>query len=84
MLSAPRVGQAVELRYRPGLRPLAPYHGCRGRVVISGRGKPRNHLVALEDGSTELAEVGTEVVVPAGHLFKAGAGRGKGMDIRGS
>lgn len=65
MLSAPAVGQRVALRYRPALRGLVGgLHGARGTIVLAGRGRPRNHLVRLDDGR--------RVIVPAGHLVAIG------------
>ena len=61
MLSNPRIGQAVEVRYRKALRPIARLHGKRGIVTIVGRGRPRNHEVEID---------GRRYVVPAGHLKK--------------
>jgi hypothetical protein len=64
MISHPRIGQVVRLRYRESLRRIAPHHDRPGIVVAvcAGR-KPRNHLV----------EIGDELVcVPAGHLVPAG------------
>lgn len=78
MLTHPKIGQRVELRYAAAKRPahayrnqageLVPYHAARGVVLVAssgGRG-PRNHLVRLDDG--------TEAIVPAGNLFPLAAG----------
>jgi hypothetical protein len=68
MISCPRPGQVVQVHYRKSVAPFMPHHGRRGTVVISGRGKPRNHLVDLD---------GERVVVNAGHLRRPGeAGTG--------
>lgn len=61
MIAYPKPGQRVELRYRERLRAICP-HGQRGTVVVAGRGKPRNHLVRLDDGR--------DLIVPCGHLIK--------------
>jgi len=60
MLLNPQPGTRVRIWYRARLREWMPYHNSVGFVLISGRGKPRNHLVQLDDG--------TMVVVPCGHL----------------
>lgn len=61
------VGQAVELHYRPGLRPVTGLHLRTGRIVCAGRGPgPLNALVALDGGDL--------VVVPRGHLNLIGEG----------
>lgn len=59
VIASPRVGQQVQIWYRKDRAPHMPYHGKLGTVVISGRGKPRNHLVNID---------GTDVVVPCGNL----------------
>lgn len=61
MIASPRVGQLVQVWYRVGVRDHMPYHGRIGKVVISCRGKPRNHGVRLD---------GRVVVVPCGNLRK--------------
>ena len=56
MICSPHVGQEVQLWYKNHEMPL---HGRIGIVRISGRGKPRNHLV----------RVGTDdIVVPCGNM----------------
>jgi hypothetical protein len=68
MIANPRKGQRVQLWYgsggtrkRPSLhRDRMPWHGRIGVVVVSSRGKPRNHGVRMDDG--------TVVVVPCGNL----------------
>lgn len=62
MLTNPRQGQLVRLRYGPKYRSMARYHDQVGVVIIVGKGKPRNHGVMIGD------EV---VIVPAGNLMKA-------------
>lgn len=59
MLSHPKPGQRVRLRYARKYAHLFPFHGKVGVVEIVGRGKPRNHGVELD---------GVIVVVPAGNL----------------
>jgi hypothetical protein len=61
MIASPKIGQLVQVWYRPVLRDVMPYHGRIGRVVVVSRGRPRNHGVML-DGQT--------VVVPCGNLRK--------------
>lgn len=61
MISHPAPGQAVRVRYRAGLRRIAPHHDRGGVVLVAARRKPLNHLVRIGD---EL------VIVPAGHLMK--------------
>lgn len=66
MLTCPRVGQRVVLHYNQRLARsgAVPHHGKVGTVAIrSTRGKPRNHLVRLDDGGL--------VVVPCGNLRPA-------------
>ncbi len=67
MLSSPRVGQLVELRYCPALRALTGLHGCLATVVIVGRGRPRNHGVRLLNG--RLVSVSAGNIFPAAELF---------------
>lgn len=62
MLSHPRPGQRVELRYRAETRPVFPWHGAAGVVVTPSHGHPRNHLVRLDCGFL--------MIVPAGNLVK--------------
>lgn len=59
MMASPRPGTLVRLTYRKALHGVAPWQGKTGTVVVSGRGKPRNHPVEVE---------GRLVVVPCGHL----------------
>lgn len=61
MLTNPRMGQPVQIWYRADLRPLMPYQGMVGRVVIAGHGKPRNHGIEID---------GQIVIIPAGNLVK--------------
>ncbi len=63
MLSNPRIGQAVMIRYNSRLRCWAKHlHGRAGIVLIRGIGRPRNHLIHID---------GTDYVIPCGHLFPA-------------
>jgi hypothetical protein len=66
MMLNPRVGQRVQVWYGQALRAVVPYHGRPAVVVVAGRGRPRNHLVRLDDGTT--------VVVPCGNLRAARGG----------
>jgi hypothetical protein len=66
MISHPKVGQAVRLRYRAERRRMAPHHDRVGVVVAVARVKadgkrrtPLNHLVRVD---------GELVVVHAGQL----------------
>lgn len=63
MMTAPRIGQRVQIHYRASMRDEAPHHGECGNVTVCGRKKPRNHRVRLDSG--------IEVVVPYGNLKKA-------------
>ena len=60
MMANPRPGQRCRLHYVKAKRTHFAYHGRVGVVEIVGRGKPRNHLIRLDDGPL--------VVVPCGHL----------------
>jgi len=57
MYANPKVGANVTLRYKNKQHKL---HGKLGQVVISGRGKPRNHGVKVDN---------TTYVIPCGQLF---------------
>ena len=62
-MSMPKVGQQVVLHYNRRLVAYgaAPHHGKVVAVVArKTRGRPRNHLVQLDDGQL--------VVVPCGQL----------------
>lgn len=59
MLLNPRIGQLITIWYRKSNRDL-PYHGQKGQVIITSKGKPRNHLVCTEKG--------IKIVVPCGNL----------------
>ena len=60
MIVFARPGQRVRLRYNRRVRDCVPYHDRTGTVVIASTGKPRNHLVRIDDGPL--------VVVPCGNL----------------
>ena len=55
MMLSPRRGQLVQIWYKDR---SMPYHGAIGMVRISGRGKPRNHLVLCD----------MPIVVPCGNV----------------
>jgi len=59
MLASPALNQDVVIWYNKQAAGFMPYHGKQGRVVVSSRGKPRNHLIEIE---------GQFVVVPCGNL----------------
>jgi len=59
MVASPKPGQRVKIWYRKENRYLR-YHASIGTVLISGRGKPRNHLIGIGSGH--------KVVVPCGNL----------------
>lgn len=63
MICAPRVGQVVQLWYGAKSRAGMPLHGRLGTVVVSGRGKPRNHGVEID---------GVRHVVPCGNVRNEG------------
>ncbi len=48
MISCPKLGQVVQVWYRASIARVAPLHGRIGTVVVSSRGKPRNHGVEVE------------------------------------
>lgn len=61
MLTCPRIDQTVVLHYsrKAVAAGLVPHHGRVGEVV--GRktsGKPRNHLVRLDDGQLLIVHAG--------------------------
>lgn len=62
MLSSPKPGQLVRLRYAKKFAHLFHLHGKEGVVRIVGKGRPRNHGVEI---------AGLIVVVPAGNLVDA-------------
>jgi len=59
MISCPKVNQVVQVWYRKELRDLMPLHGKVGRVVVTSRGRPRNHGVEIDN---------VMWIVPAGNL----------------
>lgn len=62
MLSSPSPGTRVRLHYSAAYRSIGCPHGAHGVVLVRGTGRPRNHLVLLDDG--------TRTVVPAGNMVK--------------
>lgn len=62
MLVHPRIGTDVVVWYRAGMREHMPFHARMGKVVIRGKGKPRNHGVEID---------GQMIVVPCGNLYAA-------------
>ena len=58
MVTNPRPGQMIMAWYKDK---SMPYHGKVGRVLLAGKGRPRNHLVEID---------GVKVVIPAGNLRK--------------
>jgi len=62
MISSPKIGQRVEVRYGPKYRDFMPLHGKVGIVRISSKGKPRNHGVEVD---------GALYAIPCGNLFEA-------------
>ena len=58
MLTNPRLNQKAMVWYRKSNRHM-PYHGAVGTIIISGHGKPRNHLIEIN---------GNRVVIPCGNL----------------
>jgi hypothetical protein len=65
VISNPRPGMLVLVWYRLEARICSPLHGKLGRVVVAGRGKPRNHGV----------KIGRHVyVIPAGNLQEVACG----------
>lgn len=61
MIASPRINARVQCWYAERWRKVAPLHGKVGVVVISSRGKPRNHLLEID---------GRLYVVPCGNLRK--------------
>lgn len=61
MIANPKIGQTVQVWYRPGLRDICPYHGKTGIVRMVNRSRPKNHVI----------EIGADMVaVPCGNLRK--------------
>lgn len=61
MISNPRPGQAVRVRYSvKRWRTVPRWQDAVGRVVVPSRGRPRNHLVEI---------AGELIVIPAGNLM---------------
>lgn len=65
MMANPKVGARVRVRYARKKLERSSHvyhlHGKVGRVVIAGKGKPRNHLVEID---------GVRFVVPCGNLVR--------------
>ncbi len=59
MCSYPKVGAIVQCWYAAKTRAARPLHGLTGVIVVSSRGRPRNHGVLVN---------GTMYVVPCGNL----------------
>jgi hypothetical protein len=59
MRTNPRPGTMVQVWYRKSMAALMPHHGKFGRVLATGRGTPRNHVIEID---------GEPVVVPCGNL----------------
>ena len=67
MILSPRIGQCVQVWYRPVLRDGMPFHGRVGIVRIRSRGRRherRNHGIEID---------GQIIAVPCGNLRKATA-----------
>jgi len=62
MISSPRPEQRVRVHHAASYAPRMPWYDREALMVISGRGKPRNHLVSIN---------GRMVVVPCGNLVEA-------------
>lgn len=60
MMANPRPGDRAQCWYKSRTMPL---HARLGIVVVAGRGRPRNHMVRLDDGAL--------YVVPCGNLRPA-------------
>jgi len=61
MLTNPKIDQLAQVWYRASVRDKMPYHGRVGRVMVVGKGRPRNHGVLLD---------GQIISVPCGNLRK--------------
>ena len=64
MLVNPKINQLVEIRYNPKMRGGelgTNLHGKTGRVVIAGKGKPRNHGILIDDAV---------FIIPCGNINK--------------
>ena len=62
VVSNPRRGQLIRVRYGKRWRAIPRFQDAMGWVVIPSHGKPRNHLVKIG---------GKLVIVPAGNLMPA-------------
>lgn len=61
MIVNPHYNQRVTIRYAKSYAATMPLHGLSGRVVVVGKGKPRNHGVEID---------GKVYAVPCGNLIK--------------
>ena len=61
MYANPPQNARVRIHYRKGVAETMPFQGRIGTIRISGRGKPRNHLVEID---------GKLAVIPCGNLNK--------------
>lgn len=61
MMTSPRIGQQVSVRYNQRICGLMPLHGRTGIVRVRSNGKPRNHGIEID---------GIIHVIPCGNLFK--------------
>jgi hypothetical protein len=61
MMSFPRIGQRLRVRYNQRMREWMPLHDAVGFVRVRSTTKPRNHAVEIS---------GVLYVVPAGNLFR--------------
>jgi hypothetical protein len=62
MLSFPRIGQTVRVRYNPRISQWMPLQDATGVVRIHSSRRPRNHGIEI---------AGQLYVIPAGNLFTA-------------
>ncbi len=61
MISHPKPGQRVSVRYNARVAPLMPHHGKSGTVLFKAGGRRcRNHAVWIDNGPA--------VAIPAGNL----------------
>jgi hypothetical protein len=61
MYANPKQREAVLIWYAKSYAGSMPYHGKIGKVVIPGKGKPRNHCIDVD---------GIRVAIPCGNLQK--------------
>ena len=60
MISNPRINQLVQIKYSQKKWPNALLQGMIGKVIIAGKGKPRNHAIEID---------GVIYIVPCGNIF---------------